>query len=91
MRFYALCPLCLSIGRRKVPPLCKGRWLAKRDGGIVKVRFSIKQSLTAYGGAPFTQGSLFMFIYDSSIFLTSTAFVDTNANMAYLLRDMPYF
>ena len=26
-------------GGRKMPPLCKGRWHAKRDGGIVKIRF----------------------------------------------------
>ena len=38
-----------------------------------------------------TQGSLFMFTYNLSIFLTSTAFVFTNANTAYLFRDMPYF
>ena len=24
-------------GELKKPPLCKGRWLAKRDGGIVKI------------------------------------------------------
>ena len=27
---------CLPSGRSKKPPLCKGRWLAKQDGGIVK-------------------------------------------------------
>ena len=38
---YALCPLCLSIGRRKEPPLCKWEKICKqigtacRDGGIV--------------------------------------------------------
>ena len=33
--------------------------------------------------APFTQGSLFMFIYNSSIFLTSTAFVSKNAKIRH--------
>ena len=33
----------------------------------------------------------FLFIYSLSIFLTSTAFVSTNANKAYLFRDIPYF
>ena len=32
-----------------------------------------------------------MFTYNLSIFLTSTAFVDTKAKTAYLFRDMPYF
>ena len=41
---------------QRKPPLCKGRWHAKRDGRVVTKE---KQSLTAYGGAPFTQGSLF--------------------------------
>ena len=44
---------------------------------------------------PFTQGRLFSFTYGLpiflTIFLTSTAFVFTNANTAYLFRDMPYF
>ena len=40
---------------QRKPPLCKGRWHAKRDGRVVTKE---KQSLTAYGGAPFTQGSL---------------------------------
>ena len=45
-------------GGKKEPPLCKGRWQPKADGGVVKVRFRKRQSLTAFGGAPFTQGSL---------------------------------
>ena len=62
-------------GRRKKPPLCKGRWHAKRDGRIVKNNNyvgTIPQPPTA--SAPFTQGSLFMFTYDLSILRTSTAF-----------------
>ena len=68
------------LGGRKEPPLCKGRWLAKQDGGIVKAKFlpkTIPQSPLVT--APFTQGSLFCSSMDLSIFLTSTAFVDTNA------------
>ena len=41
--------------------------------------------------APFTQGSLFMFIYNSSIFLTSTAFVDTNAKYGIPLSRYTVF
>ena len=60
-------------------PCVKGGGTACSDGGIVKDRFqyrTIPQPPTA--SAPFTQGSLFMFIYDLSFFLTSTAFVSTN-------------
>ena len=32
-----------------------------------------------------------MFIYDLSILLTSTAFVDTNAKQGIPFQDMPYF
>ena len=63
-----------------MPPLCKGRWLAWQDGGVVKVIFFYKTiPHPTPSGAPFTQGSLFLFAYDLSIFLTSTAFLDTNA------------
>ena len=58
-----------------------GGGTACRDGGIVKSSSytkTIPQPPSA--SAPFTQGSLFMFTYDVSIFLTSTAFVDTNHN-----------
>ena len=61
-------------------PCVKGGGTACRDGGIVTVSYKVKtipQPPTA--SAPFTQGSLFMLIYDSSIFLTSTAFEPTNA------------
>ena len=49
------------------PPLCKGRWLAKQDGGIVKAKFirkTIPQPPTA--SAPFTQGSLWFVRPESS-------------------------
>ena len=61
-------------------PCVKGGGTACRDGGIVKAKSSrrtIPQPPSA--SAPFTQGSLFTFIYNLSIFLTSTGFVDTNA------------
>ena len=62
-----------------MPPLCKGRWLAWQDGGVVKVIFSTKQSLTRLRRElPLHKGA-FLFAYDLSIFLTSTAFVDTNS------------
>ena len=50
-----------------VPPLCKGRGTAKWWKGFASMRSMLagvaetgckKQSLTAFGGAPFTQGSL---------------------------------
>ena len=66
----------------KVPPLCKGRWHAKRDGGIVKIKkFSIKQSLSRLRRQlPLHKGAFFTFIYTSSIFLTTTDLIkDTKA------------
>ena len=32
------------LGGRKEPPLCKGRWLAKQDGGIVKSKILQKNN-----------------------------------------------
>ena len=47
----------------------------KRDGEIVKSKILPKNNPSVtFGDEPF-----FMFIYNLSIFLTSTAFVDTNA------------
>ena len=43
---------CLSFGER---------WQPKADGGVVKVSICKRQSLTACGGAPFTQGSLCLY------------------------------
>ena len=43
-----------------MPPLCKGRWLAWQDGGVVKVIFLYKTiPHPTPSGAPFTQGRLF--------------------------------
>ena len=43
-----------------MPPLCKGRWHAKRDGGIVKRnRYTKTIPQPPSASAPFTQGSLF--------------------------------
>ena len=68
------------LGGRKEPPLCKGRWLAKQDGGIVKVSYKVKNNPSAaYGVSSLYTREPFLFIYALSIFLTSTAFVSTNA------------
>ena len=41
------------------PPLCKGRWLAKQDGGIVESNnFVVTIPQPPSASAPFTQGSL---------------------------------
>ncbi len=54
-------------GRSQKPPLCKGRWHGvSRDGGIgaacttpfAEVQNCYRQSLSPFGAAPFTQGSL---------------------------------
>lgn len=43
------------------PPLCKGRWLAKQDGGFVKAKISSKTiPQPPSASAPFTQGSLWL-------------------------------
>ena len=61
------------------PPLCKGRWLAKQDGGIVtKQKFIVKQSLSRLRRQlPLHKGAFLLFIYALSIFLINTAFIDT--------------
>ena len=42
-----------------MPPLCKGRWHAKRDRGVVKAKFHRKTiPHPTSSGAPFAQGSL---------------------------------
>ena len=89
---YSVLHLVGVLSGENEPPLCKGRWLAKQDGGIVKAKIhckTIPQPPTA--SAPFTQGSLFMFIYDLSIFLTSTAFVTTNAKYGIPLSRYTVF
>ena len=65
--FHTPCPARYSVlhllgvlSGGNEPPLCKGRWLAKQDGGIVKIKIipkTIPQSPSVT--APFTQGSLF--------------------------------
>ena len=65
-------------------PCVRGGGTACRDGGIVKSNSytkTIPQPPSA--SAPFTQGSHFKFIYTLSIFLTSTAFVSTNAKIRH--------
>ena len=58
-------------------------------------RYSVLHLLGVLSGGdepPFTQGSPFMFIYDLSISLTSTAFVDTKAKpRARLGKDYDSF
>ena len=85
MVFYTFCPFCYPSGVEKEPPLCKGRWLAKQDGGIVKSKIPPqKQSLSRLRRQlPLHKGAFFTFTYDLSIFLTSTAFVDTNAKIRH--------
>ena len=64
------------------PPLCKGRWLAERDGGIViKQDFIVKQSLSRLRRQlPLHKGAFGLRASKVCLFfLTSTAFVDTKA------------
>ena len=64
------------------PPLCKGRWLAERDGGIViKQDFIVKQSLSRLRRQlPLHKGAFGLRASKVHLlFLTSTAFVDTKA------------
>ena len=50
--------LCYN-GTNKKPPLCKGRWQPKADGGIVKKpKIAGNNPSVANATAPFTQGSL---------------------------------
>jgi len=79
-------------GGRKSRPCVKGGGTACRDGGIVKVRFSIKQSLSRLQRQlPLHKGAFFMFTYDLSILLTSTAFVDTKAKYGMPLSSYAVF
>ena len=46
-------------GANEKPPLCKGRWQPKADGGIVKKpKIAGNNPSVATATAPFTQGSL---------------------------------
>ena len=52
--------LCYN-GTNEKPPLCKGRWQPKADGGIVKKpKIAGNNPSVANATAPFTQGSLWM-------------------------------
>ena len=52
--------LCYNRTNKK-PPLCKGRWQPKADGGIVKKpKIAGNNPSVANATAPFTQGSLWM-------------------------------
>ena len=59
---------------------------------VLPARYSVLHlsgELSGGNEPPFTQGSLFLvFIYDLSIFLTSTAFVDTNTKTRYASYEM---
>ena len=64
----------------KCLPCVKGGGTACRDGGIVKARFILKTiPRPTPSELPLHKGAFFAFIYALSIFLTSTAFVDTKA------------
>ena len=81
-----------QAGLKPSLPCVKGGGTACRDGGIVKSNSytkTIPQPPSA--SAPFTQGSLFMFIYTLSFFLTSTAFVDTKAKYGISLSRYTVF
>ena len=52
--------LCYN-GANEKPPLCKGRWQPKADGGIVKKpKIAENNPSVANATAPFTQGSLWI-------------------------------
>lgn len=64
--FHTPCPARYSVlhllgvlSGGNEPPLCKGRWLAKQDGGFVKAKISSKTiPQPPSASAHFTQGSL---------------------------------
>ena len=68
------------------PPLCKGRWIAQRDGRIVKAKFirkTIPQPPTA--SAPFTQGSLW-YVHPES----PSAFPDKHCFCGYKKHQLKF-
>ena len=86
--------ICLLTFREveKSLPCVKGGGTACRDGGIVTVSYKVKTiPQPPSASAPFTQGSLFMFTYNLSIVLTSTAFVATNAKYGIPLSRYTVF
>ena len=50
------CLWCVVASNKK-PPLCKGRWIAKQDGGIVDTNQTHDNPSGTLVPAPFTQGS----------------------------------
>ena len=61
-------------------PCVKGGGSRKRVGGIVKNKILSKNNPSVtFGDSSLYTREPFLFTYDLSIFLTSTAFVDTNA------------
>ena len=83
----------MTFQKLKKPPLCKGRWQPKADGGVVKAEFCKRQSLSRSATAPFAQGSLF---FCSSITITcqfswqALHLCPQTQNTVYLFRDIPY-
>ena len=86
--FQVYCRAVMSL------PCVKGGGSRKRDGGIVKSKIIPKNNPSAAFGVSslYTREPFFMFIYCLSIFLTSTAFVGTNATkvicFAFAQRDI---
>lgn len=89
MARYSVLHLFGVLSGGNEPTLCKGRWLAKQDGGIVKVIFhqqTIPQSTSLT--APFTQGSHWFVRPESP-----SAFPDKHCfcvHKSYLLRLVDY-
>ena len=86
--FHTPCPARYSVlhllgvlSGGNEPPLCKGRWLAKQDGGLVKAKIHRKQSLSRLRRQlPLHKGAFGLCALKVCLFfLTSTAFVDTKA------------
>ena len=79
--------LCYN-GTNKKPPLCKGRWQPKADGGIVKKpKIAGNNPSVANATAPFTQGSLWMrsFIFRGMGF--ALCLCNTKAKLAIKQND----
>jgi len=86
---YSVLHLLGVLSGGKEPPLCKGRWLAERDGGIViKQDFIVKQSLSRLRRQlPLHKGAFGLRASKVHLlFLTSTAFVDTKAQLAFKIH-----
>ena len=67
--------LCYHEANEK-PPLCKGRWQPKADGGIVKKpKIAGNNPSVANATAPFTQGSLWYAHVSLGVWALPEAFV----------------